>query len=126
MSVSLEKYVLDNEIAQMVRESLKGIPVTQETLDLNTILKVGVADNYLSEPTTLNNLNAFWMPKLLNRDWRKEWEDKGWKKLFKICCERVDEILATFEPQPLDRDINRELEAILKKADKELITTTIY
>ncbi|UCH03193.1 MAG: trimethylamine methyltransferase family protein, partial [Candidatus Bathyarchaeota archaeon] len=27
MAVSLEKYVLDDEIAQTVRESMKGIPV---------------------------------------------------------------------------------------------------
>ncbi|UCH02192.1 MAG: trimethylamine methyltransferase family protein, partial [Candidatus Bathyarchaeota archaeon] len=57
MSVSLEKYVLDDEIAQTVRESMKGIPVTDQTLDLDTILNVGVAGNYLSEPTTLKNLN---------------------------------------------------------------------
>ncbi|UCH02187.1 MAG: hypothetical protein JSV20_10380, partial [Candidatus Bathyarchaeota archaeon] len=60
------------------------------------------------------------------RDWRKEWEAKGWKNIFNICCERVDEILATHEPQPLDNDINQELEAIVKQADKELITTTVY
>jgi trimethylamine--corrinoid protein Co-methyltransferase len=126
MSVSLEKYVLDDEIAQTVRESMKGIPVTDATLDLDTILKVGVAGNYLSEPTTLQNLNAFWLPDLLDRDWRKEWETKGWKNLFNICCERVDKILATHEPQPLDNDINQELNAILRKTDKELITTTVF
>jgi trimethylamine--corrinoid protein Co-methyltransferase len=126
MSVSLEKYVLDDEIAQTVRESMKGIPVTDHTLDLDTILKVGVAGNYLSEPSTLKNLQAFWLPELLDRDWRKEWEAKGWKNLFQVCCERVDEILATYKPQPLDRDINRELEAVVKQADKELIKTTVY
>ncbi|UCH02126.1 MAG: trimethylamine methyltransferase family protein [Candidatus Bathyarchaeota archaeon] len=126
MSVGLEKYVLDDEIAQTVRESIKGIPITDETLALDTILKVGVAGNYLNEPTTLKNINTFWMPQLLDRKWRNEWEAKGWKNIFKVCCERVDEILATYEPQPLDNDINRELEAIVKQADKELITTTVY
>ena len=126
MSVSLEKYVLDDEIGQAVRESMKGVPVSDATLDLDTIMKVGVGGNYLSEPTTLKSLNAFWLPELLDRDWRKEWEAKGWKNIFKICCERVDEIFAKYEPQPLDKDINKELEAILKKADKELIKTTVY
>ena len=126
MSWSLEKYVLDDEIAQTVRESMKGIPVDDVTIDLDTILTVGVAGNYLSEPTTLKNMQAFWLPDLLDRDWRKEWEAKGWKNLFKICCERVDQILATHEPQPLDRSINQELEAIVKQADKDLVTTTVY
>ncbi|UCH03192.1 MAG: trimethylamine methyltransferase family protein [Candidatus Bathyarchaeota archaeon] len=119
MSISLEQYVLDDEIAQTVRESMKGIPVNEETLDLDTILKVGVAGNYLSEPSTLRNLNVFWLPELLDRDWRKEWETKGWKNIFKICCERVDEILATYEPQPLDKDINDELMKVAEEADKK-------
>jgi trimethylamine--corrinoid protein Co-methyltransferase len=139
MSVSLEKYVLDDEIAQTVRESMKGIPVTDQTLDLDTIIKVGVAGNYLSEPTTLKNMKAFWLPELLDRDWRKEWEAKGWKNIFKVCCERVDEILATYEPQPLDKDIHDELLRVAKDADKqfsredikarlsqETLTTNIY
>ena len=126
MSVSLEQYVICDEIAQAVRESIKGVPVSDVTLDLDTIMKVGVGGNYLSEPTTLKNLNAFWLPKLLDRDWRKEWEAKGWKNIFQVVCERVDEIFAKYEPQPLDKDINKELETIVKRADKELIKTTIY
>jgi trimethylamine--corrinoid protein Co-methyltransferase len=86
----------------------------------------GVGGSYLSEPTTLKNLNAFWLPELLDRDWRKEWEAKGWKSLFQKACRRVDEIFTKHEPQPLDKDVNKELEAILKKADKELIKTTVY
>jgi len=126
MSVSLEQYVICNEIAQAVRESMKGVPVSDLTLDFDTIMKVGVGGNYLSEPTTIKNLNAFWLPELLDRDWRKEWEAKGWKNIFKRACECVDEILAKYEPQPLDRDLNKELEAIVKRADKELIKTTIF
>jgi trimethylamine--corrinoid protein Co-methyltransferase len=120
MCVSLEQYVICDEIAQAVRESMKGVPVSDATLDLDTIMKVGVGGNYLSEPTTLKSLNAFWLPELLDRDWRKEWEAKGWKNIFKICCERVDEIFAKYEPQPLDKDINKELIKIAKEADKRL------
>ncbi|UCH02378.1 MAG: trimethylamine methyltransferase family protein [Candidatus Bathyarchaeota archaeon] len=120
MSVSLEQYVICDEIAQAVRESKNGIPVADETLDLDTILKVGVAGNYLSEPSTLKNLNAFWLPDLLDRDWRKEWEAKGWKNLFKRACERVDEIFATYESDPLPQDINDELMRVAREADKRL------
>ena len=120
MSVSLEQYVICDEIAQAVRESMKGVPVSDITLDLDTIMKVGVGGNYLSEPTTLKNLNAFWLPELLDRDWRKEWEAKGWKNLYKRACDRVDEIFAKYEPEPLDKDINDELLKIAREADKRL------
>jgi len=119
MSVSLEQYVICDEIAQFVRESLKGVHVSDATLDLDTIKKVGVGGHYISEPTTLKNLKAFWLPELLDRDWRKEWEGKGWKRLFKRACERVDEILANYVPEPLDKDINDELMRVAKAADKK-------
>ena len=37
MSISLEQYVIDDEIIGAVRRSLDGIPVNDETLDLETI-----------------------------------------------------------------------------------------
>jgi trimethylamine:corrinoid methyltransferase-like protein len=79
----------------------------------------------LSEPTTLKNLNTFWLPELLDRDWRKEWEAKGWKNLFKRVCGRVDEIFATYEPEPLDKDLNDQLLTIAREADKRLTRETL-
>ncbi len=119
MSLSLEQYVIDDEISKAVIASERGVPVTDELIDLETILKVGPAKNYLSEKTTLKNLDRFWLPEMLDRDWRTEWERKGWKNIYKIACEKVDDILANYEPEPLDRDINKELEKIVKENEKK-------
>jgi trimethylamine--corrinoid protein Co-methyltransferase len=123
MSMSLEQYVIDNEIVAAVRHSLKGIEVTDETIDLDTIMRVGPGGHFMSQASTLTKARtAVWIPELFTRDWRADWEKKGWKDLFKMACEKVDHILAHHKPkpEPLDRDIAKEIRAIVKEADKEL------
>ena len=125
MSISLEQYVIDNEIVAAVRHSLKGIEVTDETIDLDTIMKVGPAGHFMSQKSTIKKARtAVWIPELFTRDWRADWEKKGWKDLFKKDCEKVDHILAHHKPEPLDKDIAKEINDIVKEADKELTKTS--
>ena len=63
---------------------------------------------------------SVWIPELFTRDYRTDWEKKGWKNLFKKACEKVDDILAHHKPEPLDKDIAKDIREIVKEADKEL------
>jgi len=45
--------VIDNEIARYVRRCVKGIEVTDETLDMQTIRATGIAGNTLSSDSTM-------------------------------------------------------------------------
>ena len=125
MSMSLEQYVIDNEIVAAVRHSIKGIEVTDETIDLDTIMKVGPGGHFMSQESTRKRIRtAVWIPELFTRDYRTEWEKKGWKDLFKMACEKVDDILAHHKPEPLDKDIAKDIREIVKEADKELTKTS--
>jgi len=125
MSMSLEQYVIDNEIVAAVRHSLKGIEVTDETIDLETIMRVGPAGHFMSQESTIKKAGtAVWIPELFTRDWRADWEKKGWKDLFKKACEKVDHILAHHKPEPLDKSIAKEIHDIVKEADKKLAKTS--
>jgi trimethylamine:corrinoid methyltransferase-like protein len=37
-----------------------------------------------------------------------------------MACEKVDDILAHHKPEPLDKDIAKDIRNIVKEADKEL------
>jgi len=125
MSMSLEQYVIDNEIVAAVRHSLKGIEVTDETIDLDTIMNVGPGGHFMSQESTIKKARtAVWIPELFTRDWRADWEKKGWKDLFKKACEKVDHILAHHKPEPLDKSIAKEIHDIVKEADKKLAKTS--
>ena len=47
------QYVLDNDMARMVKHAVQGIPVNDETLDLDDIHAVGSFGDYLSLDSTL-------------------------------------------------------------------------
>jgi len=72
MSMSLEQYVIDNEIVAAVRHSLKGIEVTDETIDLDTIMRVGPGghlrrDGKTSSRRPAKRLTISWRTTNLNR-----------------------------------------------------------
>jgi trimethylamine---corrinoid protein Co-methyltransferase len=52
VTFSPQQLVIDNEIFRSMRRILAPIVVTEETLALETIEKVGIGGNYLSEPHT--------------------------------------------------------------------------
>ncbi len=84
-------------------------------------MRVGPGGHFMSQASTLTKARtAVWIPELFTRDWRADWEKKGWKTLFTQACEKVDQILAHHKPEPLDRDIAKEIREIVKEADKEL------
>ena len=122
MAVSLEQYVIDHEIGKAVKRALKGTDVTDYTLALDTIHKVGPGGHFLGTKHTFANRDNIWVSALFNRDFLQVWEEKGRKDLFKVACEKVDDILANHEPKPVDSDIKKELRKIVKRADKEFYT----
>jgi len=90
MSMSLEQYVIDNEIVAAVRHSLKGIEVTDETIDLDTIMKVGPGGHFMSQESTRKRIRtAVWIPELFTRDYRTDWEKKGGKTSSKWPAKRL-------------------------------------
>jgi trimethylamine:corrinoid methyltransferase-like protein len=52
-------------------------------------------------------------------DTQKSWESSGRKDILDEAREKVDQILLTHTPLPLDDDIQKELDKIRKKAQEE-------
>ncbi len=50
----------------------------------------------------------------------EEWKAAGKRELVEDAREKVNQILSSHEPLPLDEDIERELERIKKKAAESL------
>jgi trimethylamine--corrinoid protein Co-methyltransferase len=63
LTVGYEQYVLDNELIAMCGKALKGIPVDEEHLALETIDLVGPGGNYMTCPHTLDFMHS----EILNR-----------------------------------------------------------
>jgi trimethylamine:corrinoid methyltransferase-like protein len=69
MTFSMEQLVIDNDIFGMVKKAMQGIPVSDETLSVESIQKVGVGNNFFftchfspPEYSKLHTLEGFVSP----------------------------------------------------------------
>jgi trimethylamine--corrinoid protein Co-methyltransferase len=119
---SLELVTICDEIISMIAYLLRGIEVTDQTLALDVISKVGPGGHFITQRHTLEYLKKeHWMPTLLDRQMRSNWVKSGSKDLVQRAREKTMEILSKHEPAPLPAEVSKDLEDALKKAEKEVL-----
>lgn len=95
LSVSYEKYVVDNEIIGMVMRAVEGIKVDEDTLAFDLIKEVGPGGNFVSAKHTRKYMRTeHYQPTLSDRDHLEEWQAKGKRDTYARARNRVEEILA--------------------------------
>jgi len=121
MVMSLEQLVIDVEMFRMSKQVHRGISTHDETWLDEVIQKAGPGGNFLGEKSTIKNIRSgeWLIPQLGVHDTQKSWESSGRKDILDEAREKVDQILLTHTPLPLDDDIQKELDKIRKKAQEE-------
>ena len=118
MTFSMEQLVIDNDIIGMSKKLMEGIPVTEETLAVEAIKKVGPGNNFLAHKTTRNNVALPSDPLIIDRSMVGEWEARGSKDLTLIAHEKILDIMENYEVKPIDADILKDMKAVVDRADK--------
>jgi trimethylamine--corrinoid protein Co-methyltransferase len=118
LTSSPEMMVASNEIIDMVKRILRGIPVTDDTKALDVMEEAGPGGHYLDKDHTYSRFKSeIWQPKLIDRQNWENWELSGSKTFRDRAQERVIEILET-ETEPLmDEAMYKELRRICELAD---------
>lgn len=120
-TLQLEEIVIDAEIVKIVFRLAQGIEVNDETLALDIIRKVGPGGNFLAERHTLDYLRKeHFIPELTDRRSYEAWLKNGAKDIVKRAKEKVKTILEKHRPEPLEKDVAKEIQEIIKRADKDL------
>jgi trimethylamine--corrinoid protein Co-methyltransferase len=99
--------VMDNDFIKMIRQAVMGIPVSDDTLMVDDIVKVGAFGDYLSLDSTLKLMRSLSMPKLEKTD------------LYTRSQREANRIIETHKPEPLPDDVKARLRTIVAQADKE-------
>jgi trimethylamine--corrinoid protein Co-methyltransferase len=95
LSVSYEKYVVDNEIIGMVMRAVEGIRVDENTLAFDLIKGVGPGGHFVSAKHTRKYMRTeHYQPTLSERDNMEEWQAKGKRDTYARARERVEHILS--------------------------------
>lgn len=112
--------VLDNEFAGMIKQTVLGIPVSDETLAVDVIREIGPFRDFLSHDHTLAHMRAQSQPELLDRRTREEWRRDGGSQVFTRARQRTRQILETHRPEPLPQEVQREIGEIITETEREV------
>jgi trimethylamine---corrinoid protein Co-methyltransferase len=116
LTTSYEMIALTDELVAMTDNMVKGIEVTDETLLVDEIDRVGPGGNYLDSKETLKRFRDYWRPGLLDRRLRQQWLDKGSLTLGQRLTAKVIKILDEYRPKELEAEKSRKLREILAQA----------
>jgi trimethylamine--corrinoid protein Co-methyltransferase len=116
LTTSYEMIALTDELVAMTDNMLKGIEVTEETMLVDEIDRVGPGGNYLDSKTTLKRFREYWFPSLLDRRLRQQWLDKGGLTMGQRLTAKVVKILDEYRPKQLEPEKSRKLREILAQA----------
>ncbi|HWQ40739.1 MAG TPA: trimethylamine methyltransferase family protein [Desulfosporosinus sp.] len=110
MSMSMEKFIVDDEICSMVRRLLRKITTNEEDLAVQLIHEVGPGGQFLTTDHTYQNFRKeFWQPSLSNRETYDQWQLNQSIPLIDHAAKRVQEVIDDYEVPPLDRAIDQKL-----------------
>lgn len=112
--------VMDNEFAKMIKFTVKGIPVNDNTLNVEAIKEVGPWGDFLSHETTFQHMRSQSAPKLIDRSMREDWELSGSTDIYQRSLEVAKDILANHKPDPLPEGAAEKIRFIIEQTEKEL------
>ncbi|MBO7351798.1 MAG: trimethylamine methyltransferase family protein [Candidatus Methanomethylophilaceae archaeon] len=118
---SLEQQVIDNDIIMMERKFMEGIPVTEETLAVDAIKFIGIGNDFIAHPSTMEQIDLASDPQIFDRTMLGEWRANGKKDAVDRAHEVVVDILANHIVTPVPDDVMAAWEKIVKEADEAFL-----
>jgi len=112
--------VLDCEFARMIKHTVQGIRVNDDTLALDVIKEIGPGGHYLMHEHTLNGMTSQSRPELIDRQMREIWEKAGATTAYERGVAKAKWILENHKPEPLSDEILSKIRAIIDETEKEM------
>lgn len=121
MAISFEKLVLDDEMIGMLRQFMRGIEVTPETLGYEVIANVGHDGHFLGEDHTLERCHTeFWQATVSDRSGLETWMSNGQQDATTRARQRWVELVAEHQDPHLDDLIVRQLHKFVDNKNQQL------
>ena len=120
LTCSFEKTVVDIDLLQMVAEFLDPLTIDDESLAMEAMRDVGPGGHYFGTPhTQARYRDAFYAP--IISDWRnfESWQEAGSPTAIDKANRLWKDVLAAYEPPPLDPAVAEELETFVARRKEE-------
>ena len=112
--------VLDCEFARMIKHTIEGVPVNDETLAIDPIKEIGPGGDYLMHEHTFKYMRSQSAPELIDRKVRGNWEKAGSTSAYDRAMEKVRYILENHTPEPLSDKVTAKIRSIVADTEKEM------
>lgn len=116
--LSYEQLLFDHEIAGMTIKTFSGVEVSDETMAVDLIKKVGIGGTYLGQKHTLAHMRDYHVQLLWQNESFDQLVRKGGMDSLMAANERIESILRDHKPEPLDRGIASRIDSIVKAFGK--------
>ena len=111
LAMGYEKFILDADMSGMAQALVSGVDLSDNGQAMDAILTTGPGSHYLGSEHTLANFEtAFWRADTSDSNSFEQWEMEGSKDAAARAHERWQEMLAEYEPPPLDEEIDHRLQ----------------
>ena len=114
--------VLDCEFARMIKHTVQGFRVNDDTLALDVIKEIGPGGHYLMHEHTLQGMKSQSQPELIDRQMREVWEKAGATTAYERATAKAKWILENHKPDPLPDEVLGKIRAIIDETEKEMST----
>ena len=112
--------VLDCEFARMIKHTVQGFRVNDDTLALDVIKEIGPGGHYLMHEHTLSGMTSQSRPELIDRQMKEVWEKAGATTAYERAVAKAKWILENHKPDPLPDDVLGKIRAIIDETEKEM------
>ena len=118
MTMAPTHMVMGEEILKMVKRFMEGFVLSDETLALDVLEKVGPGGNFLTEKHTMKHFKSMLYQDLFERNSLESWEKKGSPPIDRRLVEKTQKLLALEPINLLEPEKVKELDARQKSWEK--------
>jgi trimethylamine--corrinoid protein Co-methyltransferase len=112
--------VLDCEMARMIKHTVQGFQVTDDSLALDVIKEIGPGGHFLMHQHTFDLMKTQSRPEIIDRRSRDVWETAGATTAYERATKKAQWILENHKPEPLSDDVLAIVRSIVVETEKEL------
>jgi trimethylamine--corrinoid protein Co-methyltransferase len=117
LTYSFVQLAICEQMVDWVKGFFREIEVSDLTLALDEIERVGPGGMYLNSRHTQKHFRETWYPDLFERGSYTDWEKKGSQTLLERASARVKKLLLEHQPEPLPEEMKSKLRKIVESAE---------
>jgi trimethylamine--corrinoid protein Co-methyltransferase len=118
-TIWLEQLVIDSEMSRIIGRMARGIEVTEESIALDVVHKVGVGKDYLGQRHTMEKFRTeHFLPTVTDRSSWDSWVAKGSRTTLQRAGDEVKRIFKEHKVEPVRSEVGETVAKLLKKRAK--------